>query len=108
MKTDTKKVTKVKTAVKEPKTVKAVAVKPKVEARGREFVGKVVSAKMMNTVVVSIERVVQHPLYKKPIRKRNRFAAHNTDSTIVKGTMVKIKETRPMSKTKHFIVVSKI
>jgi len=107
MKSEKPKMTKTKVASVAPKAPKAV-VKAPVKALGREFVGRVVSAKMTNTVIVSIERVVQHPLYKKPIRKRNRFAVHTTDSSIVKGMMVKIKETRPISKTKHFIVVEKI
>lgn len=68
-------------------------------------IGKVVSDKMQKTVVVSVERLVQHPLYKKMIKQTTRFKAHdeNNDSHI--GDVVKIMETRPLSKDKRWRVV---
>lgn len=68
-------------------------------------VGKVVSDKMDKTVVIAIERLVQHPLYKKSIKKTMRLKAHdeNNDSHI--GDVVSIMETRPLSKDKRWRLV---
>ncbi len=68
-------------------------------------IGKVVSDKMQKTVVVSVERLVQHKLYKKSVKQTTRFKAHdeNNDSQI--GDIVKIMETRPLSKDKRWRVV---
>jgi len=68
-------------------------------------IGKVVSDKMQKTVVVTVERLVQHPLYKKSVKQTTRFKAHdeNNDSHI--GDIVKIMETRPLSKDKRWRVV---
>ena len=70
--------------------------------------GKVVSDKMDKTIVVAVERVVQHPLYKKSIKKTVKFKAHdeNNDSHI--GDIVEIMETRPLSKDKRWRVVEVI
>lgn len=70
--------------------------------------GKVVSDKMDKTVVIAIERLVQHPLYKKSIKKTVRFKAHdeNNDSHI--GDIVSVMETRPLSKDKRWRVVEVI
>ncbi|MCE5285010.1 MAG: 30S ribosomal protein S17 [Pelosinus sp.] len=67
--------------------------------------GKVVSDKMDKTVVVAVERLVQHPLYKKAVKKTVKFKAHdeNNDSHI--GDTVEIMETRPLSKDKRWRVV---
>ena len=71
-------------------------------------VGKVVSDKMDKTVVIAIERLVQHPLYKKSIKKTVRLKAHdeNNDSHI--GDVVSIMETRPLSKDKRWRLVEVI
>ncbi|MPN19523.1 30S ribosomal protein S17 [bioreactor metagenome] len=68
-------------------------------------IGKVVSDKMDKTVVVAIERLVQHPLYKKSVKKTVKFKAHdeNNDSHI--GDTVEIMETRPLSKDKRWRVI---
>jgi small subunit ribosomal protein S17 len=68
-------------------------------------IGKVVSDKMEKTVVVAVERLVQHPLYKKAVKKTVKFKAHdeNNDSHI--GDTVEIMETRPLSKDKRWRVV---
>lgn len=70
--------------------------------------GKVVSDKMDKTIVVAVERLVQHPLYKKSIKKTVKFKAHdeNNDSHI--GDIVEIMETRPLSKDKRWRVVEVI
>lgn len=70
--------------------------------------GKVVSTKMKKTVVVEVERVFQHPLYKKVVRRHKKYKAHNEGWDLKKGDLVKIEETRPISKTKHFEVVEKV
>lgn len=67
--------------------------------------GKVVSDKMDKTVVVAIERLVQHPLYKKSIKKTIRFKAHDENNDSHVGDIVSIMETRPLSKDKRWRVV---
>lgn len=76
--------------------------------KGRSLVGKVVSTKMKKTVIVEVVHTFAHKLYKKTVRKRRRFAAHNTLEGVAEGDVVKIAEVPPMSKTKHFQVVEKI
>ncbi len=70
----------------------------------REVSGTVVSNKMDKTVVVQVERLVKHPLYKKYIRRRNKFRAHDKDNVCQIGDRVTIIETRPLSKTKRWRV----
>ena len=67
--------------------------------------GKVVSDKMDKTVVIAIERLVQHPLYKKSIKKTIRFKAHDENNDSHTGDIVSIMETRPLSKDKRWRVV---
>ena len=71
-------------------------------------VGKVVSDKMDKTVVIAIERLVQHPLYKKSIKKTVRFKAHDENNDSHTGDIVSIMETRPLSKDKRWRVVEVI
>ena len=68
-------------------------------------VGLVVSDKMDKTVVVAVERLVKHPLYKKYIKQTSKFKAHDAENTCDIGDKVKIMETRPLSKTKRWRVV---
>lgn len=72
------------------------------------MIGKVVSTDMTHTVIVEVVRTHSHKLYKKIVRRRARFAAHNTLEGLVVGDTVKITETAPISKTKHLIVVEKL
>lgn len=67
--------------------------------------GKVVSTKMQKTLVVEVKSQRRHPLYKKLVRRSRRFKAHNEDATIRIGNMVKIIETRPLSKEKRWKVL---
>lgn len=67
--------------------------------------GTVVSNKMEKTVVVSIERLVPHPMYRKFIRRRSKFKAHDAENTCQIGDRVLIEESRPLSKTKRWTVV---
>ncbi len=71
-------------------------------------IGKVVSDKMDKTVVVAIERLVQHPLYKKSIKKTVRFKAHDENNDSHTGDIVSVMETRPLSKDKRWRVVEVI
>lgn len=68
-------------------------------------VGLVVSDKMQKTVVVSIERRVQHPVYGKMVRKTTRLKAHDEENSAKTGDTVRIMETRPLSKDKRWRVV---
>jgi len=70
----------------------------------RQVVGTVVSDKMDKTVLVSVERLVKHSLYKKFIRKRNKFAAHDEKNECRVGDKVKITESRPLSRMKRWRV----
>lgn len=72
------------------------------------MIGEVVSTKGAKMVIVAVERIRRHRLYKKAIRKTKRFAAHNESESLVVGDRVVITETKPISKTKHFRVVSKL
>lgn len=68
----------------------------------RQLIGTVVSDKMNKTAVVQVERLVKHPLYKKYIRRRNKFAAHDQDNSCNIGDKVLITESRPISKLKRW------
>jgi len=70
----------------------------------RQLIGTVVSDKMDKTAVVQVERLVKHPLYKKYIRRRNKFAAHDKDNRCSIGDRVLITESRPISKLKRWRV----
>jgi len=67
--------------------------------------GRVVSDKMQKSVVVSIERLVKHPLYGKRIKRTTRYTAHDETNDSKEGDLVEIMETRPLSKTKRWRVV---
>jgi len=66
--------------------------------------GIVVSDKMGKTVVVLVERLVQHPMYKKYIRQRKKYKAHDPDNRCRIGDQVSIVETRPLSREKRWRV----
>ena len=72
----------------------------------RVLEGVVVSDKMDKTIVVEVERRVQHPIYKKFIRRSKRYHAHDETNAIAVGATVRIIESRPMSKTKRWVVVT--
>lgn len=71
-------------------------------------IGKVVSDKMDKTIVVAIERLVQHPLYKKSIKKTVKFKAHDENNESNIGDIVEVMETRPLSKDKRWRVTQVI
>jgi len=74
-------------------------------SRRRTRVGVVSSAKQAHTVTVVVERMREHPLYKKVIRLRKKYAAHDAAGDVKAGDLVRIQESRPFSATKHWQVV---
>jgi small subunit ribosomal protein S17 len=76
-----------------------------VKSRRKEFVGKVVSDKMDKTVVVAVERYVPHPLYGKRVKKTTKFYAHDEENKCKIGDIVRIRESRPLSKLKRWVVI---
>lgn len=72
---------------------------------GRTLSGRVTSNKMDKTVTVLIERRVQHPLYKKYVRRSTKVHAHDQNNECREGDVVTISQCRPMSKTKSWRVV---
>jgi small subunit ribosomal protein S17 len=73
----------------------------------KQLKGKVVSSKMQKTVVVSVERIKEHPKYKKRYRLHKKYKAHAEEDYNV-GDKVLIEETKPISKDKKWKVVKKI
>ncbi len=67
--------------------------------------GKVISDKMDKTVVVAVERLTRHPLYKKTIKKIAKFKAHDEENKCKAGDKVSIVESRPLSKDKRWRVL---
>lgn len=74
----------------------------------KPLIGTVVSTKMQKTIVVSIENKFRHPMYRKVITRHKRLKVHCEDKNIAEGDVVMIKETRPISKDKNFILVQKV
>ncbi len=73
--------------------------------RGREEVGVVLSARMDKTIVVVVERASPHPLYKKVVRVRRKFVAHDEKNDCHTGDRVRIAECRPISRRKRWRLV---
>lgn len=72
------------------------------EQRRKIRTGIVVSDKMDKTIVVRVERITRHPLYKKTIRKYKKFKVHDEKNSAKTGNSVRIIETRPLSKEKRW------
>jgi small subunit ribosomal protein S17 len=73
-----------------------------VESRRNEKVGQVVSTKMEKTIVVEVEMRKAHPKYKRIVRSSKKFYAHDEQNSARVGDMVRIRETRPLSKLKRW------
>ncbi len=71
------------------------------------YTGEVVSDKMDKTVVVAIKRIVQHPVYRKTIKKIAKFKAHDKENKYKVGDKVSIIETGPLSREKRWVVIDK-
>ena len=74
----------------------------------RVLIGTVVSNKMEKSVTVQVDRRVKHPLYKKFMTKSKKIAAHDETNTLEIGDQVRIRECRPISKSKRFEVIEKV
>jgi small subunit ribosomal protein S17 len=77
-----------------------------VQGKRKTKVGRVVSDKMDKTIVVSVERLTRHPLYKRVIRLTTKFKAHDENNDAHVGDTVLIEESRPLSATKRWRLVS--
>jgi small subunit ribosomal protein S17 len=75
------------------------------QGKRRTKVGRVVSDKMDKTVVVSVERLRRHPIYKRVVRLSTKFKAHDSENTARVGDTVRIEESRPLSREKRWTVV---
>ncbi|MDP9272785.1 MAG: 30S ribosomal protein S17 [Chloroflexota bacterium] len=71
----------------------------------RTKVGRVISDKMDKTVVVSVERLRRHPIYKRVVRLSSKFKAHDDENAARVGDTVRIEESRPLSREKRWRVV---
>ena len=71
----------------------------------RTKVGRVISDKMDKTVVVSVERLRRHPIYKRVVRLSSKFKAHDEENAAHVGDTVRIEESRPLSREKRWTVV---
>lgn len=80
---------------------------PDAKERGlsKERVGTVVSAKQDKTLVVRVDRRTAHPLYKKVVNRSKKYYVHDEDNQGNEGDVVRIRETRPLSKTKRWRLV---
>ena len=74
---------------------------------GKTFEGVVVKSAMKDTATVQVERYVKHPKYKKFMRLSKKFLVHDVGNTAQIGEKVVIRETRPISKRKRFVLVSR-
>ena len=83
-------------------TKEAVQAPAAVGARRNEKVGQVVSTKMQKTIVVEVEMRKAHPKYKRIVRSTKKFYAHDEQSSARMGDVVRIRETRPLSKLKRW------
>ncbi|MFQ5691798.1 MAG: 30S ribosomal protein S17 [Nitrospinota bacterium] len=80
------------------------------KARGRRKtrVGRVIGNKMDKTAVVRVDRLVQHPVLQRILRRRSKFHVHDENNELSVGDVVRIAETRPLSKTKRWRLVEVI
>lgn len=74
----------------------------------KERTGVVIGNKMKKTIVVSVERLMRHAKYGKVMKKRNKFKVHDEKNAANVGDIVRIAETKPISKDKHFRLVEVI
>jgi small subunit ribosomal protein S17 len=82
-----------------------IMIEQKESDRAVTVVGKVVSNKMQKTIVVEVDRKVKHPLYGKYMKRSSKMYAHDNENTCKIGDLVLIKQSRPLSKTKNWVLV---
>lgn len=75
---------------------------------GKIIEAKVVALPTSKTAIVTVVTSRRHPIYKKAVRRTKRFAAHNESMELTVGDTVKMRETKPISRTKHFLIFEKI
>jgi len=83
----------------------AAGTEPTAPSRRQTKVGRVVSDKMQKTIVVTVDIMKPHPIYKKKYRQTNRYKAHDEENTARIGDLVLIEESRPLSKDKRWRLV---
>lgn len=80
-----------------------------VKVRGRTFTGIIISDKMAKTVTIELERRIYVPKYERYLKKKKKIHVHNPSCiNAVKGDKVKVKECRPLSKTKSFVIIERL
>lgn len=79
--------------------------KPNAARRGKERVGVVLSDKMHQTIVVQVERLARHPVYRKVVRRVMKLKAHDEKKLAKVGDRVRVAQTRPLSKEKCWRLV---
>ena len=77
------------------------------EGRRRILIGRVVSDKMDKTVTVEVTRTVKHPRYHKFVSRRKKYKAHDENNECGIGDTVAIRESRPLSRHKRFVVIER-
>ena len=82
-----------------------MAAQQAIRKKRRTLTGEIISSRMDKTVIVMIERIFMHPTYKKVVRKATKVKAHDEKNECRMGDTVKILETRPLSKEKHWRVI---
>lgn len=75
------------------------------KANRKQLIGKVVSDKMDKTIVVETEDFVMHPLYKKSVRRNKKIKSHDEKNQCGIGDIVKVEETRPLSRDKRYRLI---
>lgn len=86
----------------------AKTVSPVEQKQGMTLEGVVVKSAMKDTVTVLVSRYVKHPKYKKYQKKSKKYLVHNPGNTAQVGDHVEIKQTRPISKNKHFVLSARL
>lgn len=87
--------------------MKSTATKTKKAVQNKELTGVVTKAAMQKTVVVKVTRYVKHPKYQKYMHISKKYKVHDENGVAKVGDIVNIIETRPISKDKHFTLVTK-
>lgn len=80
----------------------------KVVSKRKVLTGVVLSTKTEKTVIVGVTTTHRHPIYKKAVKKLKHFAAHNPTLVLSVGDTVTMGEVKPISKTKHYIILTKL
>jgi small subunit ribosomal protein S17 len=79
-----------------------------IKSQGKVLRGVVVKAAMQDTISVAVERFVKHPKYGKFVRRTKKYLVHDAGNTAEVGDRVEIRETRPLSKHKHFTLAKRL